>query len=81
MVLTDAIAVIKPEPDSHFLLPCPECKSDNVAYVGYMLGIQEPWRVQCFDCGHTVDRQAAFRHEAQGHWNRQHRTVNYEPAI
>lgn len=76
MVLTDAIAVIKPEPDSHFLLlPCPECKSDNVAYVGYMLGGLEPWRVQCFDCGHTVDKQTIFRHNAQRHWNEEARDV------
>lgn len=76
MVLTDAIAVIKPEPDSHFVLrPCPVCKSDNVAYVGYMLGGLEPWRVQCFDCGHTVDKQTIFRHNAQRHWNEEARDV------
>lgn len=48
MVLTDAIAVIKPE----------------------------PWRVQCFDCGHTVDKQAIFRHNAQRHWNEEARCVS-----
>ena len=50
---------------------CPECGGDNVAYVQYKQGNQEPWRVRCFDCGHTVDRRAAGRHEAQGHWNRE----------
>ena len=67
----DVIQIVKPEPDSHFLLlNCPECHGDNVAYVQYKQGVQEPWRVRCFDCGHTVDKQAIFRHEAQGHWNR-----------
>lgn len=70
-MLTNAIAVMKPEPDSHFLLlPCPVCKSDNVAYVEYKEGIQEPWRVCCFDCGYTVDKQSVLRHDAQKHWNK-----------
>ena len=68
----DVIRIIVPEPDSHFRLrACPECNGDNVAYVQYTLGNLEPWRVRCFDCGHTVDRRAAGRHEAQGHWNRE----------
>lgn len=70
----DVIQIVKPEPDSHFLLlNCPECHGDNVAYVQYKQDVQEPWRVRCFDCGHTVDKQAIFRHEAQGHWNREAR--------
>ena len=75
MDLEHAIRVDAAAPDSHFrLLPCPCCHSDNVAYVQYKQGVQEPWRVRCFDCGHTVDKQAIFRHEAQGHWNREART-------
>lgn len=65
-----AIRVDAAAPDSHFrLLPCPGCRSDNVAYVQYMLGRQEPWKVRCFDCGYTVDKQKIFRHEAQVAWN------------
>ena len=31
--MDDVIRIIKPEPDSQFrLVPCPECKSDDVAY-------------------------------------------------
>lgn len=68
----NVIRIIVPEPDSHFRLrACPECRGENVAYVQYKQGNQEPWRIRCFDCGHTVDRRAAGRHEAQGHWNRE----------
>lgn len=74
---TDMESAIKIEaaaPDSHFrLLPCPGCRSDNVAYVQYMLGRQEPWKVRCFDCKYTVDRQAACKHDAQAHWNKENR--------
>lgn len=71
MDLESAIKIESAVPDSHFrLLPCPECSSDNVAYVQYMQGRQEPWKVRCFDCGYTVDKQTLFKHEAQVHWNR-----------
>lgn len=74
MSLDNAIQIKVPELDSHFrLLPCGGCGSDNVAYVQYKQGSQEPWRVQCFDCGHTVDKRAIFRHEAQLAWNREER--------
>ena len=72
MDLESAIKVEGAAPDSHFRLrPCPRCQSDNVAYVQYVLGRrQEPWKVRCFDCGHTVDRQAILKHEAQVAWNK-----------
>ena len=71
MDLETAIRIEAAAPDGHFrLLPCPCCQSDNVAYVQYSLGrCQEPWKVRCFDCRHTVDVQAIFRHEAQVAWN------------
>ena len=72
MEIEGAIKIESAAPDSHFrLVPCPACHSDNVAYVQYMLGIQEPWKVRCFDCGHTVDKHAIFKHEAQVHWNKE----------
>ena len=37
----------------------------------YMTGIQEPWKVSCFDCGYTVDQQKIFKHEAQVAWNQE----------
>lgn len=71
MEIEGAIKIEKADPDSHFrLLPCPNCGSDNVAYVQYMIGIQEPWKVRCFDCGHAVDKQAIFKHEAKRYWDR-----------
>ena len=43
MDMEKAIKIEAAVPDSHFrLLPCPECGGDNVAYVQYMLGRQEP---------------------------------------
>lgn len=71
MDMEHAIRVDAAAPDSHFrLLPCPACQSENVAYVQYMLGRQEPWKVRCFDCGFTVDQQKIFKHEAQVAWNK-----------
>lgn len=68
--MTDAIAVIHPDPDSHFrLLPCKVCESGNVAYVRYQAGARSPWRVQCLACGHVVDRKHTARHDAQVAWN------------
>lgn len=69
--MDDEILIVKPEPDSQFRLrPC-RCGSDNVAFAQYKMGRQEPWRVRCFDCGFTVDREKVFRHEAQVEWNRE----------
>lgn len=71
MDLENAIKIESAAPDSHFrLCRCPSCNSDNVAYVQYILGRQEPWKVMCFDCGFTVDKQKIFRHEAQVAWNK-----------
>ena len=79
MEIECAIKVERADPDSHFrLLSCPECGSDNVAYVQYMTGIQEPWKVSCFDCGYTVDKQAIFKHEAQVAWNKNARGEDYD---
>lgn len=70
MEIEGAIKIESAASDSHFrLVPCPACHSDNVAYVQYLLGIQEPWKVLCFDCGHEVDRAKIFRHEARAAWN------------
>ena len=70
MYMNDAIRIIKPEPDSQFrLVPCPECKSDDVAYEAYSKGNLEPWRVRCFGCGRVVDKHAECRHDAQRFWN------------
>lgn len=69
----DALQIIKPEPDSHFLLrPCPNCGSDNVAYLQYLHPEKgELWRVCCFDCQETLDPgDATARHPVQILWNR-----------
>lgn len=66
MRIDDAVQIIKPAPDSHYLLlPC-KCGSDNVAYV---LGEDGRWRGYCFDCGHTGPG-SIVRHEAQVNWNK-----------
>ena len=72
MMMDDAIAIVKPAQDSQFrLLPCPKCKSDNVAYVHYNGRGGAKWRVECFDCGHTVDKGYKVRHDAQVAWNKE----------
>lgn len=82
MELESAIKVESAAPDSHFrLLNCPECGGDNMAYVQYMLDHQEPWKVQCFDCGFTVDERAIFKHEAQIHWNRKCNQMQDKPCM
>lgn len=71
MRMDDAVKIVKPAPDSHYrLLPC-QCGSDNVAYV---LGVDDRWHGQCFDCG-RVGPESAVRHEAQGAWNRESQYV------
>lgn len=70
MMPGDILDIKKPDPDSHFrLLPCKACRSENIAYVRYQAGAIMPWRVQCFDCGHVVDKGAIARHDAQIAWN------------
>ena len=69
MKMDDAIEIKVPALDSQYrLLPC-KCKSDNVAYVHYNGRGGAKWRVQCFDCGHTVDKGNKVRHDAQINWN------------
>ena len=69
-MLDDAIEIKAPAPDSQYrLLPC-RCKSDNVAYVKYEAQGEALWRVQCFDCGHIVDKGCRVRHDAQIAWNK-----------
>jgi hypothetical protein len=69
MMLDDVIEIKKPEPDSQYrLLPC-KCKSDNVAYVHYNGRGGAKWRVECFDCGFTVDKGNKVRHDVQLVWN------------
>lgn len=70
MMLDDVIEIKLPAPDSQWrLLPCKKCKSDNVAYVHYNGRGGAAWRVECFDCDHTVDKGNKVRHDAQLHWN------------
>ena len=70
MMLDDVIEIEVPDPYSHFrLLPC-KCKSDNVAYEHYNGRGGAKWRVRCFDCGYTVDKGNAVRHDAQIAWNK-----------
>lgn len=52
MLIDNALRIIKPDPDSQYRLrSCQVCDGDDVAYVQYEDGGQEPWRVTCFDCG------------------------------
>ena len=72
MSIDDAIEIKIPAHDSQYrLLPCPKCKSDNVAYVHYNGVDGEAWRVTCFSCGHTVDKCNKVRHDAQVNWNKE----------
>lgn len=70
MNMDDVIEIKKPDLDSQYkLLPCKKCKSDNVAYVHYNGKGGAKWRVECFDCGHAVDKGNKVRHDAQLNWN------------
>lgn len=74
MMVDDAIEIKTAPVDSQYrLLPCPKCKSDNVAYVHYNGRGGAKWRVECFDCGHTVDKGNTVRHDAQAAWNKEAR--------
>lgn len=69
MSMDDVIQIIKPAPDSQFLLlACPHCKGDNVAYVE-TANDGGLWHGKCFDCGCTGEG-AAVRHDAQLLWNK-----------
>ena len=70
MIMDDVIEIKQAAPDGQYrLLQCPKCKSDNVAYVHYNGRGGAKWRVECFDCGHTVDKGCRVRHDAQLAWN------------
>ena len=72
MSMDDVIEIKKADPDGQYrLLPCPKCKSDNVAYVHYNGRGGAKWRVECFDCDHTVDKCYKVRHDAQVAWNKE----------
>ena len=69
-MLDDVIEIKKADPDSQYRLrPCKKCKGDNVAYVHYNGRGGAAWRVECFDCGHKVDKGNRVRHDAQMAWN------------
>jgi hypothetical protein len=70
---TDAVEIIKPDPDSHFLLrPCRRCGGADVKYVKYLHPTKGAlWRVVCFNCHETLDPgNATARHPVQVLWNR-----------
>lgn len=70
MSMDDVIQIITPAPDSQYrLMDCPDCKSDNVAYVQAKTNDEELWHGKCFDCGYTGEG-AAVRHDAQLLWNK-----------
>ena len=70
MSMDDIIQIIKPAPDSQFvLLRCPQCKGDNVAYI-QTAADGELWHGKCFDCGCTGEG-AVIRHDAQRNWNKE----------
>ena len=72
MMLDDVIEIKLPNPDSQYrLLPCKKCKSDNVAYVHYNGRGGAAWRVECFDCGHKVDKGNRVQHDAQDAGNKE----------
>ena len=74
MEKSDVIRVDKPHPDSQYLLrPCRKCKGDNAAYVQYNGRGGAKWRVECFDCGHKVDKEKTVKHDAQLAWNMENR--------
>lgn len=67
--MDDISQVIVPDDGSQLRLRvCPECKSDNVAYV--RRSDSGNWHGRCFDCGY-VGPGALVRHDAQGAWNEQ----------
>lgn len=70
MMIDNATAIAKPDPDSHYRLrPC-RCSSDNVAYVKILCGDGvERWRAECFDCGIRTAGYFEIMHDAQVAWN------------
>lgn len=81
MSMDDVIQIIKPAPDSQFLLlPCPVCQGDNVAYVQKKTNDGEKWHGKCFDCEYTGEG-AAVRHDAQLKWNQKSKEVRYGKKV
>ena len=73
--MTEAVEVVRPDPDSHFrLLPCKVCQSEDVCYEYRPWG----WLVRCQACGHTLDIGTHIRHEAQVAWNKENKNVKTE---
>lgn len=69
--LSDAISIVKPEPDSHFRLIGCECGGDNAAYIKFPVRNGASWRVSCLDCGRTATADGiASMHYVQILWNR-----------
>ena len=69
MKLDDTIEIRVVDSYSNYRLrPC-QCGSDNLAYVKYAGADGPRWRVQCFDCGHIVDKGCEVQHDAQMAWN------------
>ena len=67
MELRNATQIVKPPPDSHFLLLSCGCGSDNVAYVETGDGL---WTVRCFDCDKVLDHpEGKTKHGIQQVWN------------
>ena len=70
-MLDDVIEIKKPAPDCQYRLVTCRCGSDNVAYVHYNGRGGAKWRVECFDCGRTVDKGCTVRHDVQVQWNKE----------
>lgn len=71
MMADDIIEIKKPAPDSQYRLRnCPRCDSGDAAYVHYNGRGGAKWRVECFNCGYTVDKGDTVRHDAQLLWNK-----------
>lgn len=72
MSMDDVIEIKMPKPDSQYrLCNCKKCKGDNVAYVHYNGRGGAAWRVECFGCGHKVDKGNHVQHDAQLAWNKE----------
>lgn len=71
MSLDGVIEIIPADPESQFRLLNCKCGGDNAAYVHYEVDGGTAWRVECFDCGFTVDKGHRARHDAQVEWNQE----------
>lgn len=72
MMSETVIKALFPDPDGQFrLMPCKVCGCREVAYILHRDDGEDAWRVQCPDCGHSVGKHTAIRHEAQLVWNQE----------